>query len=316
MTIFTEQLDLFNPSRWPKRPYCTDDLAHGLKVRSLDAALKRPYIQANPPHMRVWMIFDVDRQGGGLAWEEVMLPIPSWSAINRKNGHAHLVWGLRAPVLIESDEARRAPIRFLVAVEAAFRAALGSDPGYSGLITKNPANSAWDVLRGPRLDYDLGELAEYVQLPKHLPRRKPEEVGLGRNVTLFDWSRKWAYGRVLHHKTQSRNFVLWQAELYEKAKSRNGDFVTPLTDGEVWHIAKSVAKWTWAHFSQEERSTWAAKRGKIGGKIGMETRWGNNEDKRASARLMAAAGRTQTEIADELEVTQKTISNWLKQPTP
>ena len=53
-------------------------------------------------------------------------------------------------------------------------------------------------------------------------------------------------------------------------------------------------------------------KGQKGGKIGMLNRWGDNEDKKASARIMAAKGMTQRAIADELGVSQKTVSNWLR----
>jgi len=47
-----QQKDLFNDplfdrSRWPKRPYCTDDPAtYGTRIRDLKQALTRAYIQA------------------------------------------------------------------------------------------------------------------------------------------------------------------------------------------------------------------------------------------------------------------------------
>ena len=42
-----QQLDLFaDASRWPKRPYCSDD-KRARYIRSLASALGRPYIQAN-----------------------------------------------------------------------------------------------------------------------------------------------------------------------------------------------------------------------------------------------------------------------------
>jgi transposase-like protein len=44
----------------------------------------------------------------------------------------------------------------------------------------------------------------------------------------------------------------------------------------------------------------------------MLKRWGDNEDKQASARLMAASGMTQRAIAAELGVTDRTLRNWLK----
>ncbi|MBS0442822.1 MAG: replication initiation protein, partial [Proteobacteria bacterium] len=141
-------LDLFDdPARWPRRPYCTDDLQHGLHHRALLSALTRPYIQANPPHLRVWSIHDVDRVGAALAWEEANLPPPTWAAQNRLNGHAHLVWGLRAPVLVDGLGARDAPMRYLCAVESMMRAKLDADTGFAGLITKNPAHPLWRVLR-------------------------------------------------------------------------------------------------------------------------------------------------------------------------
>ena len=55
-----------------------------------------------------------------------------------------------------------------------------------------------------------------------------------------------------------------------------------------------------------------AAKGAIGGHVGMLSRWGDNESKQASARIMAAKGMTQRAIADELGVSQKTVSNWLR----
>ena len=308
-----EQLDFFqDTTRWPRRPYCTDDLATGLRIRSLRQAITKPYLQANPPHLRIWSIHDVDRAGAALAWEDANLPPPSWVAVNRENAHAHLVWGLTAPVLMDSPDMRQKPMRYLCAVEAAFREAMRADAGYVGLITKNPQHPLWRTLRGPRMSYELGELAEWVDLPKHLPRRKPEEVGLGRNVTVFDWLRQYAYRHVRHYKGDVRNFVLWQSHLNSKALERNGDFLYPLQGNEIWHIAKSVSKWTWRRFdvaaSDAKFSELQAYRGQRGG----VAKGAAYEDKRASARLMRASGMTQAAIAAELQVHVNTVANWLR----
>lgn len=313
--ILSEQADLFNPSRWPKRPYCSDDLESGVRIRSLRQALSKVYIQANPPHLRVWSIYDVDRPGGGLSWETENLPAPSWATINKQNGHAHLVWGLKAPVLVDSEDLRQGPLRYLCAVESAFRERLQADQGYSGLITKNPAHPLWWTLRGNRMDYELGELADWVDLPKHLPKRKPQEIGLGRNVTVFDWLRHYAYRQIRHYKGDVRNFVLWQSHLNGKALGRNGDLLHPLDGREVWHIAVSVAKWTWRRFDIEASdarfAALQAHRGRAGGLAKGQA----NEDRRASARLMAASGVTQAAIADELSVHINTVANWLRDRT-
>ncbi len=310
------QPDLFDSGRWPRKPYCSDDLEHGVKIRSLAQAILRPYIQANPPHIRVWSIYDVDRVGGAVAWEDAGLPPPSWAAANPANGHAHLVWGLSAPVLVDSPDMRQGPLRYLCAVEAAFRERLAADQGYGGLITKNPRHERWRVLRGPQLCYELGELAEYVDLEKHQPKRgKVEEVGLGRNVTVFEWLRLYAYRNIRRYKGDVRNFVLWQSHLNGKALERNGDLRTPLDGREVWHIAKSVSKWTWRRFDLEASdarfSALQAHRGAKGGVASGVARLAASEEKRATARLMRAKGMTAQTIADELGVSLRTVWNWV-----
>lgn len=305
-------LDLFHDTaRWPRKPYCSDDKT-ARHVRSLSQAILRPYIQANPPYLRVWSIYDVDRAGAALAWEAAGLPPPSWAAANPENAHAHLVWGLTAPVLVDSPDMRQAPLRYLCAVEAAFRERLQADQGYSGLITKNPAHPLWRTLRGPQMAYELGELADWVDLPKHLPKREPEEVGLGRNVTVFEWLRQYAYRHVRRYKGEVRNFVLWQSHLNGKALERNGDLQTPLDGREVWHIAKSVSKWTWSKFDiAASDARFAALQAHRGRQSGV-ARLAVSEDKRTSARLMAAQGMSSRQIAAALGVNQSTVVRWLR----
>lgn len=307
----SEQLTLFCEERFPRRPYCSDDKTARL-IRPLRSALRFPYIQANPPHLHFWMLFDIDRAGGGLAWEDANLPTPAWAAINKENAHAHIAWGLSAAVLT-GDGARDAPLRYLCAVESAYRDKLQADPGYSGLITKNPLHPLWRVLRGTTHLYDLAELSEYVDLDRHKPKRgKVEEIGLGRNCTLFDWLRQWAYVAVRRHR-ETRNFVLWQAECYDKALERNGEFAYPLGPRECWHVAASVTKWTWrkdanARAKFIERQRWKGQKGGVASGL---ARLSASEDKRTSARLMALQGLTQAAIAAELGVTDRTVRTWL-----
>jgi len=246
MSIILTQPDLFAPERWPHKPYCTDDLESGLRIRSYQHAIKRRYIQANPPHMRVWSLYDIDRSGGGLAWEDANLPMPSWTTVNKANGHAHIAYGLVAPVLTASMEARQAPLRYLEAVEAAFRAKLGGDDGYCGLITKNPQHPFWWTLKGPTEGYDLGYLAEHVNLEKFKPRQgvKVAEIGLGRNVTTFDFVRLWAYKKIRFYE----RFEAWENAVLQRCLARNGDFPTPMSFSETKAISRSVAKWVWKRF--------------------------------------------------------------------
>jgi hypothetical protein len=311
-----EQLSLFGSDRLPRRPYCTDDLAKGLRIRSLPQALKFPYIQCNPPNLRFWLPYDLDKPGGMTCWEDAMLPPPNVGIGNPANGHAHLLWGVSAPVAT-SEAARLAPMRYLAAIEGAMLAAMlpyGCDPGFSGLIVKNPHNAAWRSHWGPRHLYELGELAEYVDLDKFKPKRALQKqlrgYGVGRNVTIFNElgpEGKWAYNAVRRYR--GCPFAEWENAVLMRAQELNAEFLNPLIFSEVRGIAKSVAKWVWkqdkgqaAEFSRKQ-----AYRGRMGG----EAKGAANEDKRASARLMAASGMTQRAISDELGVTDRTVRTWL-----
>ena len=313
--VSAEFADLFDQSRWPHRPYCSDDLTYGLSVRSFWDAIKKPYIQANPPLLRVWCLFDIDRPYAAAAWEDAHLPPPAWTAVNKENGHAHMAWGLSAPVLLEAEDARQAPMRYLCAVESAMRAALHSDQDYSGLITKNPAHFMWHVLRGPKTTYELGELAQYLDLPKHMPKRKPEEVGVGRNVALFDWLRQYAYRNIRKFKETKAGISNWRLDLDLRALERNGEFAIPMMPQEVTHIARSVAKWTWTKFnieaSDERFKARQAYLGALGGVKSGLSRLAATENQRASARLMSASGMSMREIGAALKVGKSTIARWV-----
>jgi hypothetical protein len=181
------QLELFT-DRLPKRPYCKDEKDAPNLIRLSRHAIRRRYIQINPPNLRFWMPFDIDREGAALAWEDADLPPPNWAATNPANGHAHVAWALSAPVL-SGDGSRDAPLRYLCGIEYAYREKMQADHGFNGLIVKNPAHAHWRTLWGPAVTYELSVLAEYVDLPKFIPKRKPEEIGLGRNCSVFDWLR-------------------------------------------------------------------------------------------------------------------------------
>jgi len=312
--MITPQLDLFQ-DRLPEKPYCTDHLEQGLYVRPSHIAARKRYIQVNPPWLRSWLVFDIDRQGAVLAWEDAGLPEPYWCSVNQDNAHAHLSFGLDAPVLLGQHD-RQHPMRYLAAVESAMREALGGDPGYSGLVTKNPLNKHWKTLWSRNSGiYDLNYLSEFLDLPKHAPkRRKPEKVGLGRNVDTFDFLRYRAYATVRGWKSEGGQgiYVRWQAHLYDLAlQYTHNEHPTPLDHKECHHIAKSVARWTWTHFdaeaSDERFRALQSHRGKKGGRPPME-------DKQASARLMKAKGMSYNDVAKALGVSRRSVIGWCKKP--
>lgn len=305
------QLELFQ-SRLPSKPYCSENLAEGLYVRPKATATRMKYIQANPPWLRSWLIFDVDRPGAALAWYDSHLPEPFWVSQNPMNGHAHLCYGLDAPVLLGYHDRQR-PMRYLAAVESAMRAKLEADPGYSGLITKNPAHKAWKTFWHPSGGmYCLDDLSEWLELPKYINKRdKPERVGIGRNVDTFDHIRYIAYRSVRGWKAQGGRgvFIYYQNRLHDLAQQHtHNEHPQPLGYKECYHIAKSVARWTWNHFdieaSDRRFSELQSRRGKKGGRPAME-------DKQTGAKLMRVQGMSKAAIARELGVHRNTVNNWL-----
>lgn len=316
------QLALF-ASRAPRRPYATDTLSAGLRVMPAIAALERRYIQYNPPAFINWLAFDVDRPFSLDAEWAVVAP-PNIICRNPGNGHAHLLFGIAAPVCTTSA-ARIAPLRLLAAINESYRHALDADIGFAELICKNPLHPHWQV-ETPRMAlYDLAELAEYVDLAESDKRvratPKRAQVGLGRNCNLFNSLRTWCYRWLAEYRPAG--FNQWQAAVLVKAGKLN-TFADPLPASEIKAIARSVAKWTWSHYTGRQTASSLAADGLTPetfsllqsnlGKRGMAKRWGDNSEKRAEAVRLKSAGMRQGDIASQLDVSQQTVSRWLKQP--
>lgn len=316
-----EQFELFR-SRLPRHPYCSDSLDHGLIIRTRSGALRRRYIQANPPTLRFWMPFDLDYAHGMTASEAAGLPLPNVAVGNPVNGHAHVLYGLEAPVLV-SDAGRQGPMRYLAAIESAFRAALNGDIGYSGLIVKNPAHADWKTLWGPLSLYRLEDLADCVDLTRHVPKPtvKVEQYGVGRNVALFNAlgpEGRWAYSAVRDY--WSAGFPAWLEAVREKGLEMNGEFKVPLLPKEVGHIAKSVAKWVWARFTPASfhvfvQATHTPEAQAARARVGGIKRRERAAERAEQARTLVAQGLTQAAVAARLGVAPRTVRHLLAQPS-
>jgi hypothetical protein len=86
---------------------------------------------------------DVDSETAYIDWWDTPLcPGPSIIVYNRENGHCHFLYALS--VLVHTQPtARQGPLRFAAAVDMALTMVLGADPGYAGLICKNPLHEHW-----------------------------------------------------------------------------------------------------------------------------------------------------------------------------
>ena len=278
MNFLTED-SVFTAARLPRRPLCTDQLSDGCWREPAARALERKYIQINPPQTALWLAFDVDRPAGGLAWQAANLPQPAWSCTTRKNGHGHLVYGLEMPV--RGTDLSNKAVRYLEAVKEGYRRKLGADPGFAGVLTKNPRHPDWMVERGLQKLWTLGELAEYVDLPstRFLSFRQHEVIGgLGRNCDTFDRLRFWAYRSIDGHRKNGQQD--WECAVSEKLCNLNELNSPQLNGNELKHIARSVQTWVWNRYrgSGGRFNKLASELGKLGGRPRTTTKEGKPWD--------------------------------------
>ena len=148
------------------------------------------------------------------------------------------------------------PLRYAAAVENALRKKLEADAGYSGLICKNPNHGHWKIAVWQPQLYTLDWLADFLDLNAANDKEIVADYGLGRNCTLFDKTRKWAYRAIRQGWPE---YDQWLQACYERASAYNLQFAAPLDDNEVSSIAKSIAKWTNVKFNQESFEDYVAR---------------------------------------------------------
>ena len=302
-----QQLDLFQSL--PRRPYCMDEKPGYMLIRSKAIAIKKPYLQVNSPTTTIYFVFDDDKEDSALSWFDSNLPKPFWTTQNPDNGHCHHCYKLEIPLHTSEFSSIKA-IKYAQAVYYAYALKLGADLSYSQLITKNPLHPQWRTTYWTKQAYSLDYLADFVDLPKKLPK-KLEVVGLGRNVTMFEKGRRWAYTAIrdyLHHSSSHD----WERAVKSHLEAINSGFEQPLPYSEVKATAKSIARWVWQRFSYGEFSAIQAKRGAKGGKKGGAIRSAQYVDKRNQAKQMHEQGMSIKAISETLEVHRNSVSAWIR----
>ena len=255
MIATDSQLDLFLDTL-PNKPYCTDTLG-SLNILPKEIASTMRYIQPNVPWKKHWLVYDVDRPTASYDWYDNNSPPPNLVVTNLKNGHAHLLYSLAVPVL-QAEESSLKAQRFLGAVDIALTRKLEADPGYAGLISKNPIHKHWFTRAYQEESYDLNWLADYLDMSDLTDRRRRlPDIASGRNVNLFNDLRRWAYRAYRKGwETPWLGFEYWLSDVAYQAQMLNLNFDDPLPLNEVHHTAKSVSKFCWEKLSPEGFREW------------------------------------------------------------
>jgi hypothetical protein len=224
----------------------------------VEFAIKARLLQYNHKHNVTWLAYDCDRQDSGVHWQDVDAPAPNLLVINRNNGHSHLFYGLETGVHRNEHSSQKA-LRYMGAIDVALTAKLDADPGYAKLLAKNPFHPEWLVVEPRDTLYDLAELADYLDLsPYRDKRRHLPAIGEGRNCTLFERLRKFAYTE--RRKAEYLNLDFFTHAVLSRGLAINTEFTPPLPHAEVRATARSVSKWAWNKMSVEGFREWGKKR--------------------------------------------------------
>ena len=133
---------------------------------------------------------------------------------------------------------------------------------------------------------------------------------------MFDTVRKWAYKAIRAHRGSI--YTTWLDTVIKHCLSVNEAFLEPLPYSEVKATAKSIAQYCWKKdaYCYQEFIDRQSRKGKLGGLKSNSSNGGiarSNlyNEKRALAFNLKEQGLKLGEIALTLDVTTRTIRNWL-----
>ncbi|WP_270809411.1 LuxR C-terminal-related transcriptional regulator [Aeromonas sp. QDB58] len=197
------------------------------------------------------------------------------------------------------------------------------------MITKNPLHDDWLTIWHHSEAFPLDYLAEFcpdADLAAYSRRSRNEASGLGRNVTLFDEVREWAYSAVRAY-WRPNGYEAWADAVRAACESANTFGLEqggPLPVSEIKATAKSVARWVWNRFTPAGFSQVQAHRGAKGGRIGGKVSKGGGRPRnsgRAAELLpevlrLKAMGYSNRDIAEELGIGSASVSRYLSNISP
>lgn len=238
----------------PYLPRCSDNKT-AARVRPREYAIRYPYMQVNRSGFVSWLIFDLDHNRA-MAWDDAGLPAPNLIVRNRDSGHSHLYYAI--PPVCTTENARSRPIAYMKAVYAAFAVRLQADPDFhSGPVAKTPGHPWWLTHELHNHVYELGQLADYVDLANESPwgqSPRLDDVSHSRHCILFEQLRHYAYS-IVNKERERGTFETFTRLLEAYAYNKNRfvklglGFSEDLPLSSIKATVKSVARWTWSRYA-------------------------------------------------------------------
>lgn len=240
----------------PYYPRCSDNKTATLQ-RPREYAVRYPYMQMNRRGFVSWLIFDLDHRRAW-AWQDAGLPEPNIIVQNRSNGHSQLYYAI-TPVCT-TENARSGPIAYMKAIYEAMAAKLDADTAYhSGPVAKTPGHPWWKTSELHSAVYELGDLAEHVELMPPRPFGKTanlDDISHSRHELLFEFVRQYAYA-IVNREREDGNFSTFTRLVEAFAHNRNSfqkmGFESDLPLSSIRATVKSITRWTWTHYTGSTR---------------------------------------------------------------
>ena len=186
------------------------------------------------------------------------LPTPNVYATRTASGHAQVFYLLDRPVH-RGDHARAQPLRYLGRVAEFYRATLGADAGYTGVLSSNPTHGDYKASYPRAEPYALTDLARVIPKGWHVPR--PATTAEGRNNELFAALCK------LSLRCSDDGLLTW-------ARTLNIEFAVSLPDGEVRGVWKSVCRYRARWRTHGHQQGWLFRQAARGRRSGEKRRAG------------------------------------------
>lgn len=250
-------------------------------------------IQINPKKHYRFMVIDIDRADAReLALSNPHMPTPSFFVFDPQRNTGHAAFAIKNPVPHGDTWIKSKPFRYWTYVRSLVTKALKGDPNYTGHFMKNPYHSDFITAWGTNENvYSLSELEQCAhaaienmvednfsstdssgkddseQARERRAKQRKNSISLeeqqeGRNTTIFNTVRVWAY----KFRHRYRSLAEWTDAVLARCKEVNEELARGLfqekgllPSHEIAATARSIASWTWNNKSMSEHGRFTDK---------------------------------------------------------